>query len=54
MCEISGSHGGEYEVQSLVGLLPSSQTDVDLDVTTRQYIPEDCELKTLQLFPLSA
>jgi hypothetical protein len=40
-------------IPDLMGLLPCSQTDVDLDFTTRQYIPEDCELKTLQLFPLS-
>jgi hypothetical protein len=40
ICEISGSHGGEYEVQSLIVLIMeaarTSETSVD--------IPEDSEL----------
>jgi hypothetical protein len=27
-------------------ILPCSQIDVDIDLTTQQYIPEDCELHT--------
>jgi len=56
--EISRSHGGEYEVQSLLGYTVVyqidvalmmeaariSETSVDIDLTTRQYIPEDSEL----------
>jgi hypothetical protein len=63
--EISGSHGGEYEVKSLLGctavfsnrcrptfqryvLPPSSgQSSVDIDLRTRQYIPEDSVLQKI-------
>jgi hypothetical protein len=73
LCEISSSHGGEYEAQNLLGctavfliecrltfqryvLSPSplialmmeaartSETSVDIQLRTRQYIPEDSEL----------
>jgi hypothetical protein len=42
-CEISGSHSGEYEVQSLLGYA-ASETWIDICLTTWQYIPEDSEL----------
>jgi hypothetical protein len=48
-CEISGSHGGEYEVYSLQGLMieavRTSETSVNFNVTTRRYIPEDSKLQ---------
>jgi hypothetical protein len=69
--EISSSHGGEYEVQSLLrctamflnGFQPTfqrlvlplialikeaantSETSVEIQIRTRQYIPEDSELQ---------
>jgi hypothetical protein len=65
LCEISSSHGGEYEAQSplgctvvfLIGCRPTfqrsvlmmeaahtSETSVDIQLRTRQYVPEDSEL----------
>jgi hypothetical protein len=46
VCEISGSHGGEYEVQSLLMMeaARTSETSVDIDLRTRQYIPKYSEL----------
>jgi hypothetical protein len=60
-CEISSSHGGEYEAQNLLGCTAmflidcrpmmmmmeaanTSETSVDIQLRTRQYIPEDSEL----------
>jgi hypothetical protein len=44
-CELSGSHGGDYEVQSLLGCTAVfSETSIDIQLRTRQYIPEDSEL----------
>jgi hypothetical protein len=44
LCEISGSHGGEYEDQNSSGMIMeavrNSETSVD-NYCTRQYIPED-------------
>jgi hypothetical protein len=42
-CEISSSHGGEYDVQSCLLMMEAvrtSETSVD-NHFTRQYIPED-------------
>jgi hypothetical protein len=78
LCEISSSHGGEYEAQNLLGstavfliecrrtfqsyvLPPSSghrpgdggstylRNVVDIQLRTRQYIPEDSEIHTVTL-----
>jgi hypothetical protein len=48
LCEISSSHGGEYEAQNLLGALImeaacTSETSVDIQLGTWQYIPEDSE-----------
>jgi hypothetical protein len=42
LCEISSSHGGEYDVQSclMMEAVRTSETSVD-NHFTRQYIPED-------------
>jgi hypothetical protein len=45
VCEISSSHGGEYEAQNLLGC-----TAVDIQLRTRQYIPEDSELHDNSMF----
>jgi hypothetical protein len=57
VCEISGSHGGEYDVWGLLGCfrgaycLPhleavrTSETSVNFNVMTRRYIQEDSELR---------
>jgi hypothetical protein len=37
--EISGSHGGEYEVLEYCGI------SVNFNLTTRRYIPEDYKLQ---------
>jgi hypothetical protein len=50
LCEISGSHGGECEVQSLWDILPCYQIDVAIDLRRRQYIPEDSELQPVDWF----
>jgi hypothetical protein len=42
MRETSSSHGGECEAQNLLGR--TSETSVDIQLGTRQYIPEDSEL----------
>jgi hypothetical protein len=61
-CDISSSHGGEYEAQNLLGCIAvflieckrtlivlmmeaarTSETSVDIQLRTRQYIPEDSE-----------
>jgi hypothetical protein len=52
MGEISGSQGGEYEVQeSLIALIleeaRTSETSVHVYLTTRQYIPEDSEPQSM-------
>jgi hypothetical protein len=39
-CEISSSHGGEYDVQSCLLAARTSETSVD-NHFTRQYNPED-------------
>jgi hypothetical protein len=60
-CEISSSHGGEYEAQNvlgctavfLIGSRPALmmeaactfETSVDIQLRTQQYIPEDSELQ---------
>jgi hypothetical protein len=70
VCEISSSHGDEYEAQNLLGCTAvfliecrpvsevhaasiialmmeaarTSETSVDIQLGTRQYIPEDSEL----------
>jgi hypothetical protein len=54
VCEISSSHCGEYEAQNLLGCTAiialmmeaarTSETSIDIQLRTRQYIPEDCEL----------
>jgi hypothetical protein len=63
-CEVSGSHGGEYEVRVFWDILLCSQVDVDrrfnalmmeavrtsetpvnIYLTTWQYIPEDSKLQ---------
>jgi hypothetical protein len=57
MCEISSSHGGEYEAQNLlewvIALMMeaarTSETLVDIQLRTRKYIPEDSELKNTDL-----
>jgi hypothetical protein len=41
LCEVSSSHGGEHEAQNLLGCTAMS---VDIQLRTRQYIPEDSEL----------
>jgi hypothetical protein len=45
---ISSSHRGEYEAQNLLGTLMmeaarTSETSVDIQLRTLQYIPEDSE-----------
>jgi hypothetical protein len=53
-CEISSSHGGEYEAQRLIALMMeaagTSETSADIQLRTRQYIPEDSELLRTELF----
>jgi hypothetical protein len=60
-CEISSSHGGEYEAQNLLGCTAvfialmmeaarTSETLVDIRLRTWQYIPDDSELHTHSLF----
>jgi hypothetical protein len=44
VCDISSSHGGEYEGQNLLGRI-ASESSVDIQLRTRQYIPEDSELQ---------
>jgi hypothetical protein len=53
---ISGSHGGEYEAQNLLGCTAvmmeaarTSETSVDIQLRTRQYIPEDSELHFVEV-----
>jgi hypothetical protein len=57
-CEISSSHGSEYEVQNLLGCTAVFLTECrpTFQLRTRQYIPEDSELHVpthflLQVFP---
>jgi hypothetical protein len=42
-CEISGSHGGEKVVCSQIDV--DHDDDVNIYLTTRQYIPEDSKLQ---------
>jgi hypothetical protein len=44
-CKISSSFGREYEAQNLLGWLLCSYLDVNIQLRTRQYIPEDSELQ---------
>jgi hypothetical protein len=44
-CEISGSHGGEYEDDSPLGCCAVSETSVNFYETTRRSIPEGCHLR---------
>jgi hypothetical protein len=52
VCEISSSHGSEYEAQNLMGCTAvfliecrlTSEMSVDIQLRTWQYIPEDSEL----------
>jgi hypothetical protein len=52
-CEISSSRGGEYEAQNLLGctavfLIECRPT---FQLRTRQYVPEDSDLKGMECFP---
>jgi hypothetical protein len=51
-CEISISHGGEYEAQIalMMAAARTSETSVDIQLRTRQYIPEDSELHGDSMF----
>jgi hypothetical protein len=52
ICETSSSHGGEYEAQDLLGRTADSliQSRPTFQLRTRQYIPEDSELRIYNLF----
>jgi hypothetical protein len=48
LCEISSSHGGDYDVQNCLlgctattGIIPDDGGSTHLNYFTRQYIPED-------------
>jgi len=47
-CEISGSHGCEYELFTalMMEAVRVSETSVNFNVTTQRYIPEDSKLHT--------
>jgi hypothetical protein len=54
LCEISSSHGGEYEAQNgcrltfqalMMEATRTYGTSVDIQLRIRQYIPEDSELQ---------
>jgi hypothetical protein len=45
LCEISSSHGGEYEAQNLLECTAVFECRPTFQLITRQYIPEDSELR---------
>jgi hypothetical protein len=47
VCEISSSHGGEYQarIALMMEAARTSETSVDIQLRTWQYIPEDSELQ---------
>jgi hypothetical protein len=51
LCVISSPHGGEYEAQNLLvcTAVLLIEMSVDIQLRTRQYIPEDSELLLLLL-----
>jgi hypothetical protein len=42
LCEISGSHGDEYEHALMMQAVRTSETAVYFNKTTRRYIAEGC------------
>jgi hypothetical protein len=55
-CEISSSHGGGHKAQNLLGIFialmmeaaRTSETSIDIQLRTRQYISEDSELRNMR------